>query len=450
MVFHRDYSVDDGRYNNNGWLQELPEPVTKMAWDNARPAQPQDLEELGLVNETKGGGTTQASLVKVVLEGREIVGPVWVQPGLADNSLGLALGYGRERSGRVGRGAGYDAYRLRTTAAAHCATGASLAPAGAAHPVATVQHHWSMEGRPAVREANLDQYYEHPRVRHGDEAGAAADGSPLYPNPFDEAKKNGLHQWGMSIDLNPCVGCSACMLACQSENNMPIVGKDQVGRGREMHWMRIDRYYAGSPEDPEVVLQPYVPALRGRAVRERLPRQRHLARPGGAERDDLQPLRRHPLLLEQLPVQGAALQFLRLQQAPDRPAQGAVLFDALDAQHGRRIGLAALAEEPGLQQRPEDEWDLIKMIKNPDVTVRMRGVMEKCTFCIQRIEQAKIAAKVKARDSGDVVVPDGTITTACQQACPAEAIVFGNLKDRKAACPSSRRSSAITRCWISW
>jgi molybdopterin-containing oxidoreductase family iron-sulfur binding subunit len=255
VVFHAHYCVDDGRYNNNGWLQELPEPITKVAWENLVLLSPKTFEKLGLVNRTTGSGTTEASLVKVALGEREVIGPAWVQPGLADGTIGLALGYGRQRSGRVGRGAGYDAYRLRTSAALHFATGATLTPTGKLHPVATVQHHWSMNGRPVVREANLEQYFDHPGFAAGMAPEPPPSTQPLYPNPFDEAKKQGLHQWGMAIDLNCCVGCSACVVACQSENNIPIVGKDQVGRSREMHWLRIDRYYAGSPEDPQVALQ---------------------------------------------------------------------------------------------------------------------------------------------------------------------------------------------------
>ena len=203
------------------------------------------------MNKTNGGGTTQASLVKVTLDGREIVGPAWLQPGMADDTIGLALGYGRQRSGRVGRGAGYNAYRLRTSAAAHCASGRVADADGPTAPgcdACSTIGRWKA-GR-SVREANLDQYYEHPNFAHGMKLEPPPTTQPLYPNPFDEAKKKGLHQWGMAIDLNSCVGCSACVVACQSENNIPIVGKDQVSRGREMHWMRIDRYYAGRAGEP--------------------------------------------------------------------------------------------------------------------------------------------------------------------------------------------------------
>ncbi len=250
VVFHRHYCMDDGRYNNNGWLQELPEPITKVAWDNLVLLSPKTFERLGLVAQSSGGGTTRASLVRVALGGKEIIGPAWAQPGMADDVIGLSLGYGRARSGRVGQGAGYDAYRLRTIEGAHRAAGASLTPTGTLHPVATMQHHWAMEGRPVVRDANLEQYLEHPDFALGMRLEQPPVSKPLYENPFDRAKAKGTHQWGMSIDLNSCVGCSACVLACQSENNIPIVGKDQSSRSREMHWLRIDRYYVGTPEAP--------------------------------------------------------------------------------------------------------------------------------------------------------------------------------------------------------
>ena len=197
VVFHAHYCVDDGRYNNNGWLQELPEPITKMAWENLILLSPKTFEKLGLVNQTKGGGTTQASLVKVVLGGREVVGPAWLQPGMADGTVGLALGYGRQRSGRVGRGAGYDAYRVRTT---RSAAFRDRRVADAARADCTRSRRCSIIGRwragPAVREANLDQYYEHPDFAHGMKLEPPPTTQPLYPNPFDQAKKHGRPSMG--------------------------------------------------------------------------------------------------------------------------------------------------------------------------------------------------------------------------------------------------------------
>ena len=172
-----------------------------------------------------------------------------MQPGLADNTLGLALGYGRQKAGRVGTGVGFNAYALRTSDTEFIAGGAKVRKLGKTFTIACVQHHWSMEGRPVVREANLGQFREHPDFAKAMDFPKPPSGDkPLYPNPLDKTSKTALHQWGMSIDLNSCVGCGTCIIACQSENNIPIVGKDQVWRGREMHWVRIDRYYAAEPE----------------------------------------------------------------------------------------------------------------------------------------------------------------------------------------------------------
>ena len=441
VVFHAHYCVDDGRYNNNGWLQELPEPITKTAWENLILLSPNTFEKLGLVNQTAGGGTTQASLVKVALGRREIVGPAWIQPGMADGTIGLALGYGRWLSGRVGRGAGYNAYELRTSAAPHFATGASLTPLGQLHPVATVQHHWSMEGRPAVREANLEQYYEHPEFAKVMNLEPPPSTQPLYPNPFDEAKKHGVHQWGMTIDLNSCVGCSACVVACQSENNIPIVGKDQVGRSREMHWLRIDRYYAGSPEDPQVALQALLCQHCEAAPCE------SVCPVNATSHDDegLNVMTYNRCVgtrycSNNCPYKVRRFNFFDYNKRPLDMLKGPFYTTPLTHSTEGQWDMLRWLKSQEYSSRPAEEWELLKLAKNPDVTVRMRGVMEKCTYCTQRIQQAEIAAKVKARDSGNIEVPEGTFKTACQQACPAEAIAFGNLND-----PNSKVSRLKTQ-----
>lgn len=292
-----------------------------------------------------------------------------------------------------------------------------------------------MEGRPIVREANLEQFQKDPgfakRLNMHEPPGGMR---PLYPNPLEEKKQQAHHQWGMSIDLNTCVGCSACVIACQSENNIPIVGKDQVKRGREMHWLRIDRYYASDParqkdksvwrlegrqqfeswiDDPQTVMQPMM--------------CQHCE---SAPCENVCPVNATVHDEEGLNVM-AYNRCVGTRYCSNNCPYKVRRFNYFD--YNKRP-INALYLGP-LGKRKDDEWDLIKMLKNPDVTVRMRGVMEKCTFCIQRIEQAKIAQKVKARDSGDVVVPDGTFTTACAQACPADAIVFGNIAD-----PASRVS----------
>ena len=252
VVFYRDLKMDDGRHNNNGWLQEMPDPITKVTWDNAIVMSPQTAEDLGVyTEELRQSQKFFNYMVEVKLDGRTVRGSIWIQPGMADNTIGLALGYGRTRTGRVGTGTGFNAYALRTSAAPNYASGASAAHTEErSYELATTQSHWSMEGRPAVREANLDQFRKDPNFANKmDLETPKVDGEtrPDYPNPFDARKSHAMHQWGMAVDLNKCVGCAACTIACQSENNIPIVGKEMVGKSREMHWIRIDRYYAATP-----------------------------------------------------------------------------------------------------------------------------------------------------------------------------------------------------------
>ncbi len=258
----------------------------------------------------------------------------------------------------------------------------------------------------------------------------------LYPNPFDEAKKAGHHQWGMSIDLNSCVGCSSCMVACQSENNVPIVGKYQVANNREMHWLRIDRYFTGDPADPQMITQPMMCQHCESAPCENVC-------PVNATSHDQEGLNVMTYnrcvgtryCSNNCPYKVRRFNFFDYNRRTLKQLEGPYYPTPLIPNDENGWGLLNWWNDPDRGTKPSDEWELLKLIKNPDVTVRMRGVMEKCTYCLQRIEGAKIAQKVKAGASGDVIVPDGTIKTACQQACPAEAIVFGNVAD-----PESRVS----------
>ncbi len=469
VIFHRDYSVDDGRYNNNGWLQELPDPITKLTWDNA----------VLLSNKTaKAMGVATGDLVEISLGGRKLTGPAMIQPGLAENTIALALGYGREKSGRVGgskaeNSIGFNAYLLRASDAVHIAPGAKVVKAGGTFDFSITQEHGSMEGRPILREANLEEYRKSPEFARNydldsqhhaahipkEEGSEGRLAARLYKNAYQEydaqraklgARPRGplihsdVHQWGMSIDLSSCVGCSTCVIACQSENNIPIVGKDQVRRNREMQWIRIDRYYSGamdlSPEDqiddPQAVTQPMFCLHCENAPCESVC-------PVNATVHDEEGLNVMAYnrcvgtryCSNNCPYKVRRFNFFDYNKRPLDQLKGPFYkTPVLDSTDGEWDVIRWL-KNPDKGYRPEQEWELMKLSKNPNVSVRMRGVMEKCTYCVQRIEEAKISQKVKAGASGDVQVPEGTFKTACQQACPAEAIVFGNLID-----PNSRVS----------
>jgi molybdopterin-containing oxidoreductase family iron-sulfur binding subunit len=442
VVFHRDYKVDDGRYNNNGWLQELPDPITKMTWENVILLSPQTAKDLGLEIRDKEDNRLRVPVVRIEVGNEAIEGPAWAQPGMADHVVGLALGYGRTQTGRVGRGSGYNAYALRTSDHPGFLAGAKLTNTGRRHPLSTTQNHWAMEGRPIVREANHKQYQEHPDFAKGmslpmpaEPRDAQGRPLPLYPNPLERIKPTGLHQWGMVIDLSACVGCSACMVACQSENNVPIVGKPMVGIGREMHWLRIDRYYAGDVAEPQVVNQPMLCQHCEAAPCENVC-------PVNATTHDQEGLNvmvynrciGTRYCSNNCPYKVRRFNFFDYNRRPlDRLRRSP--FDTFT---DGKWELLRWWQNPDKGTKREDEWELMKLARNPDVTVRMRGVMEKCTFCLQRIEQAKIARKVKAGPSGDIRLSEKEATvpkTACQQACPAEAIVFGDVSD-----PESRVS----------
>jgi MoCo/4Fe-4S cofactor protein with predicted Tat translocation signal len=431
VVFYRDAKMDDGRNNNNGWLQELPDPVTKLTWDNAVLMSPTTAKELGVWDERNAQNQKFFNhKVEIALNNRRVSGPVWVQPGMADYTVGLAVGYGREKTGRVGVGAGFNAYALRVSTALHYATGAQVSDThDTSYELANAQSHWDMEGRPAVREAYLEEFHRNPEFAKGMDGEEPPANSPLYPNPLDKARAKGLHQWGMSIDLNRCVGCSACMVACQSENNVPIVGKEMVGKSREMHWIRIDRYYAGPVEEPQAVTQPMLCQHCESAPCE------NVCPVNATSHDDegLNVMTYNRCVgtrycSNNCPYKVRRFNFFDYNRRPLNHLYQTPLLMETD---GKWEFLRWL-ENPDKGNLPEDQWQLAKLVKNPDVTVRMRGVMEKCSFCLQRIEQAKISQKVKARDTDHIKLSEkeGTVPkTACQQACPAEAIVFGDKSD---------------------
>lgn len=448
VVFHRDYRMDDGRFNNNGWMQELPDPITKMTWENVILMSVKTAKDLGVYFENRENNRINSPWVKIQLDGREIEGPVWPQPGQADNVIALALGYGRKQTGRVGHNSGYDAYQLRTTKAYHYSGGAKLVSTGRLHSLSVTQDHGAMEGRPIIREATVDEYRQRPKFATAfnmekpplNQPPAAPDPYSLYPNPFYPAEKSAQHQWGMSIDLSSCVGCASCMVACQSENNVPIVGKYQVANNREMHWIRIDRYFTGDPNKNEdsiqVINQPMLCQHCEAAPCENVC-------PVNATVHDQEGLNvmvynrcvGTRYCSNNCPYKIRRFNYFDYNRRPLEQLQGPVYTTPLTHSTDGKWDLLRWWDDPDRGNKPADEWELLKLVKNPEVTVRMRGVMEKCSYCLQRIEGAKIAQKVKAGASGDVIVPDGAIKTACQQACPAEAIVFGNVAD-----PNSRVS----------
>ncbi len=409
IVFRPSLNVFDGRYSNNGWLQEMPDPVTKITWDNVALIGPSLAKSLGVKNILQNGKSKQP-LVKIQLDGKELALPVWVLPGHADRSVTVMLGYGRTAAGRIGNGVGQNASALMRSSSL-IETGVLLSVTETTHMIACVQDHGGLDEEELVkktidkrlpvfvREATLKQYQADPdfakegRINPALTPYVGKDGKPksVYNSPREY---NTGYQWGMAIDLNACTGCNACMIACQSENNIPVVGKEQVVNGREMHWMRVDRYFSGSPEEPETVFQPMTCHHCENAPCEQV----------------------CPVVATVHDREGLNLMVYNrcvgTRYCANNCPYKVRRFNFLDY-NGSASGLFQ-------SEMPE----ILKMSKNPDVSVRMRGVMEKCTFCIQRISESKLAAKKDNRE-----LKDGELQTACQQACPANAIKFGNILD---------------------
>ena len=470
--FVADHKMDDGRFANNGWLQECPDPITKISWDNAILISPRLAKDLGIRHGSSAiqvaraeeaeftMGKENAPVFELTVGNRKIRGPVHIQPGLSNYTVIVPLGYGRTVTGNVGKGAGFNAYPARASDAMHTATGATLTATGERRLLANTQEHWSMEGRDIIREANFEganSYQENPayvkaigmeshtpsnlgpigeKMTPQERATQIPRGNSLYSTP----KFDGHHQWGMSIDLNTCIGCNACVVACQAENNIPIVGKEQVMRGREMHWIRIDRYYSDGTIDDRAMSDLF-----------------------GGDKSGNRDLPEEP----QISLQPMTCVHCELAPCETVCPVNATVHDDEGINtmaYNRCIGTRYCANNCPYKvrrfnffdwnQRKLDELylgqladfgtpELVKMAKNPEVTVRMRGVMEKCTYCVQRVQNGKIQHKVKmAREGkpGDVKVPDGTIKVACEQTCPVGAITFGDILD-----PNSAVSKAKAR-----
>jgi MoCo/4Fe-4S cofactor protein with predicted Tat translocation signal len=372
VVFRRDPSVHDGRFANNAWLQELPDPMTKLTWDNAALLSPATAARLR-------AGT--GDVLRLRYRGRELRAPAYVLPGQADDTVLLALGYGRgEGDEALAQGVGFDAYRLWSWETPFFGSGLLAERVPGSHSLATTQTHWALEGRPIALHATLAEYREHPDFTARERTRALS----LYQPP----RGNG-DQWAMTIDLSACTGCSACVVACQAENNVPVVGKEGVLQSREMHWLRIDRYFTGEANDPEIVQQPMLCQHCEKAPCEYV-----------------------------CPVNATA-------HSPDG------LNEMI---YNRCVGTRFCSNNCPYKVRRFNWFDYNaelaeteRMAKNPEVTVRARGVMEKCTFCVQRIRRTQIEARIEGRP-----VRDGEVKTACQQACPTQAIIFGSLSDPKA------------------
>ncbi len=446
IVLVRDYSIDDGRYVNNSWLQEMPDPITKLTWDNAALISPRYAKTLGV--ET-------GDLIRIAVsdaspttpkpaEGqpapppppppavRELEIAVLVAPGNADNSITIPLGYGRNSLNSVGEWSGFNGYLLRTPNNPHYivadgkAVGSvTVKKVGRKYPFSITQDHFSIEGRGLVREAPLEHYREDPEFAKkiaGDE-----DLPAKLPSLYTHPPLNAAQQWGMTVDLNTCTGCSACVIACQAENNVPVVGKLEVAHGRAMHWLRIDRYFASEhgydqdkgelPEDPETVHEPMMCQHCENAPCETVcPVNATIHSEEGLNVMAYNRCVGTRYCANNCPFKVRRFNFFDYNQ---RPVGKKKIAGALN-----------IYKEYFAPFTEKGAPDTVKLSKNPNVTVRMRGVMEKCTFCVQRIEEARIAAHVRAGASAnDTRIPRDSFTTACAQACPNEAIVFGDIRD---------------------
>ncbi|HEX8684674.1 MAG TPA: TAT-variant-translocated molybdopterin oxidoreductase [Ardenticatenaceae bacterium] len=388
IVFRDDPTIYDGQFANNGWLQELPKPISSLTWDNAAFVSPATAEQLGLRTE---------ELVELQYLGRSVLAPILVLPGHADNSVTVTLGYGRTSAGQVGEGIGFNAYALRTSDAPWFGGGVEIVKTGREYDLALVQGHFRLNGRDElVHATTLAEFRENPDEFGTEEGTVHEEGVPgqeerpaeeeehELPSLYPEYEYNG-YAWGMVIDLTTCVGCNACVIACQAENNIAVVGKEEVARSREMHWLVVDTYYTGDAGNPSAI---------------------HMPRP-----------------------------CMHCEKAPCEPVcpVAATVHDSEGLNnmiYNRCVGTRYCSNNCPYKVRRfnfleyADETPVLDLLRNPDVTVRSRGVMEKCTYCVQRINVARIEADKEGRR-----IRDGEVVTACAAACPTRAIIFGDIND---------------------
>jgi Fe-S-cluster-containing dehydrogenase component len=369
VVFRPDASLYDGRFATNGWLLELPRPITKVSWDNVALVSPATARQLGV--------DTQ-DVIELRSGGRVVRAPVWILPGQADGSIGLTLGYGRQGGAGAGSGVGFNANAIRVSGGLWVSEDVDVVRTGETHRLVSTQGHYTMEGHQLVVGVSPQQLQTQ---SNGHAVGQQQPTESLYPAyPYPDNK------WGMVIDLNACVGCNACIVACQAENNIPVVGKEEVGRGRDMLWLRVDTYFDNGEQNPRIMNQ-LVPCM----------------------------------------------------QCEDAPCElvcpvGATVHSSEglnDMVYNRCVGTRYCSNNCPYKVRhfnffqfSDYDTPTLKLLRNPEVTVRSRGVMEKCTYCIQRVTSARIQAEKENRP-----IRDGEVLTACQAACPTNAIVFGNLND---------------------
>jgi len=371
IVFRPDPAVGDGAMSNNAWLQEMPKPQNKMTWDNAVWVSPKSAQSYGV---------STGDMVEIELRGRKVEGPVWIMPGHADESITIHFGYGRTRAGNIADGVGFDAYAIRNSASPWVDGGVQVTRKSRGYVFATTQHTQTMEERDPFRVATFAEYHKDPQFARP-EQDRVSDTHSMFP--LWEYKQ---HKWGMSIDLAACIGCQACTMACQSENNIAVVGKEEVAKGRHMNWIRVDRYYHGSLDDPQMYFQP-VPCMH---------------------------------------CENALCELVCPVAATIHSGEG-----LNEMVYNRCVGTRYCSNNCPYKVRRFNfflysDWNTQSLygMRNPDVTVRSRGVMEKCSYCVQRINRAKIDA-----DKQDRPIADGEIVTACQQACPTQAIIFGDLNN---------------------
>jgi len=400
LVFRPDPTIWDGRFTNNGWLQELPKPITKLTWDNAAHMSLATAEKLGV---------TSDDVVELSYRGNKVSAPVLVMPGHANDSVTVHFGYGRWKTGRVGTGTGFNAFALWTSDAPGFGSGLQVRKTGATHQLASTQVHravdMALQGkaeqeRGLVRVATLDDFLNHPDyAHHGEHGHEPARDETLYhddytpTNPIDPD-----YQWGMVINLNTCTGCSACVLACQAENNIPVVGKEQVLKSREMHWMEVDRYFEGDPANPDVHHQP-----------------------------------RTCMHCEKAPCE---LVCPVAATVHDHEGLNAMVYNRCVGTRYCSNNCPYKVRHFNFLQYADLRTPSLALLNNPDVTVRARGVMEKCTYCVQRISQVRYTSEIEGRR-----IKDREVVPACQSACPTQAITFGDVSNPDSAVSKLKKDS---------